>query len=60
MYLQQFRQMPSTRVKDYIRFYADVNNYEFQNCLERVTNVEHRRTLTRLKLGVNCLSLEKE
>ena len=42
-----------------MRFYTDVNKYEFQNCQERVTNVEHRRTFTRLKLGVNCLFLEK-
>ena len=55
MYLQELRYTPSTRVKDYMRFYE----YEFQNCQERVTNVEHRRTFTRLKLGVNCLFLEK-
>ena len=36
MYLQEFRYTPSTRVKDYIRFYADVNKYEFQNCQERL------------------------
>ena len=59
MYLREFRHTPSTRVKDYIRFYADVNKYEFQHCQERVINVEHRRTFTRLKLGVNCLLLEK-
>ena len=59
MYLQELRYTPSTRVKDYMRFYTDVNKYEFQNCQERVTNVEHRRTFTRLKLGVNCLFLEK-
>ena len=52
MYLQKFRHTPLTRVKDYIRFYADVNKDEFQNCLERVTNVEHWRTFARLKLIV--------
>ena len=59
MYLQEFRYTPSTRVKDYIRFYADVNKYEFQNCQERVTNVEHRRAFTRLKLGDNCFFFRK-
>ena len=59
MYLQEFIHMPSTGVKDYISFYADANKYEFQNCLEKVTNIEHRRTFTRLKLGVNCPVSEK-
>ena len=59
-YIQEFRYCTSSKTSDYRSLYLDLNSYEFQNYLDKITNIDHRKTLTKIRTGNNCLFIEKE
>ena len=43
MYVQDFRYSTSSKTENYTKLYSDINRYEFQDYLEKIKNVEHRK-----------------
>ena len=58
-YIQEFRYSTSSKTSDYRNLYLDLNSYEFQNYLDKITNTDQRKTLIKLRTGNNCLFTEK-
>ena len=58
-YIQEFRYSSSSKTSDYGCLYLDLNSYEFQNYLDNITNIDHRKTLIKLRTGNYCLFIEK-
>ena len=58
-YIQEFRYSTSSKTSDYRSLYLDLNSFEFQNCLDKITNIDHKKTLINLRTGNNCLFIEK-
>ena len=58
-YIQEFRYSTSSKTSDYRSLYLDLNSYEFQNCLDKITNIGHKKTSINLRTGNNCLFIEK-
>ena len=58
-YIQEFRYSTSSKTSDYRNLYLDLNSYEFQNYLDKITNTDHRNTLIKLRTRNNCLFTEK-
>ena len=42
-YMQEFRYSTSSKTSDYRNVYLDLNSYEFQNYLDKITNTDHRK-----------------
>ena len=59
MYAQGFRYSTSSKTENYTKLYSDINRYEFQVYLEKIRNVEHRKSFVKFHTGNNCLFLEK-
>ena len=54
-YIQEFRYSTSFKTSDYGSLYLDLNSYEFQNYLDKITNIDHRNTLS-YELGITAFS----
>ena len=52
MYVQDFRYSTSSETENYTKLYSDINRYEFQDHLEKIKNVEHRKFLN---FSLNCV-----
>ena len=51
-YIQEFR--PTTIEVCHL----DLNSYEFQSYLDKITNTDHRKTFIKVRTGNNCLFIE--
>ena len=59
IYVQDFRYSASSKTENYTKLYSDINRYEFQDYLEKMKNVEHRKFFVKLRTGINRLFLGK-
>ena len=57
-YLQELRFSEGTKINEYLNLQEN-ENYQYQSYLEKIRIVEHRKTVTKLRAGITCLSVEK-